>query len=84
MKHEDTVTLKVSKLSKHRDSSVIQHMRLHAVKTNALMVIHGLFLNKGASFEKLTHYLESMLVIVQFLLVSPAYRHFMCHLQLLQ
>lgn len=25
-----------------------------------------------------------MLVLVQFLLVSPAYRHFLCHLQLLQ
>lgn len=58
-------------------------MCLYAVKTNALMAIHGLFLNKGASFEKPTCHLESMLMIVQFLLVSPAYGHFLCHLQLL-
>lgn len=31
------------------------------------MAIHGLFLNKGASFEKLTRHLESMLVSVYLL-----------------
>lgn len=51
--------------------------------TMTLRAIHGLFLNKGASFEKLTRHLESMLMIVQFLLVSPVYGPFLCHLQLL-